>query len=402
MSGVARKPANRKVTIIGAGFSGLASAYYLVRAGFDVEIFEEQARVGGLISTRHTQHGLVESAANGFLNSTLVEDLFRDLRVPLVGASKEARKRYIYRDGRPRRWPLGFVGSLHMVWFGIRYLLFRASVAPQEGESVSAWGVRVLGREASQYLVDTALQGIYAGDTTRMSARLIFARLFRPRHKSRRPSIRGTVSAHEGMGQLIAALEKDLREKGVRIHLGTRGEIANGHPTIVATSATAAAAVVGDERAKLLTEVELRPVTTTTAFFSHTDEKSIGFGVLFPPVEKRKFLGVLKNTFVFPNRGRFSETWIRAGVSDPVEEIVNERELVFGLKERPVEAVVTKWAGAIPHYTFQLEKAIPALDRPVNNVFLMGNYLGDLGLARILERAARWPERLASEGRWNT
>lgn len=451
----------RKVTIIGAGFSGLASAYYLSRAGFDVEIFEKSARVGGLISTLRAQHGPVETAANGFLNSVLVEELFSSLNVPLQGTSRLARKRYIFRNGRARRWPLGFGATLRVIWFGLRFVLARSSVQPREGESIQVWGNRVFGTEACRYFLSTALQGIYAGDATRMSARLILGRLFdmravgarqdespsdsvadranrvasdvNPAAVRRKPHIRGTIAPLNGMGQLIAALEADLRARGVTIHLNATARPSFDHPTIVATSPSAAAEFVDEDRASLLRLVEMRPVATTTAFFEHTDEKSKGFGVLFPPGEA-KFLGVLKNNLIFKSRlfenrvNLFSETWIRGGVgantSDTsvaavadiaattaaradvaddsviLSELRDERRRVFGLDEKPLEAAVTKWPAAIPHYTLELERAIPTLDRAKDNVFLMGNYLGDLGLAKILERASRWPERLKLEATW--
>ncbi len=399
---------NRKVTIIGAGFSGLATAYYLVRAGFQIEIFEKSARTGGLISTLRTDHGPVETAANGFLNSVLVEDLFASLNVPMQGAGMTARKRFIFRKGRAMRWPLGFVSSLRVAWFVLRFALVRSAVAPRNGDSIETWGQRVLGREACKYLLNTGLQGIYAGEPSRMSAKLILGRFFEKRahasHGNQRKLIyHGTVAPYEGMGQLIQALESDLRAHGVLFHAREGIKQTSDHPMVIATPPAAAADFVDSERAQLLRQIEMRPVTTTTAFFESTDAKSKGFGVLFP-ADEAKFLGVLKNNFIFNNRGGpFSETWIRAGnVSEAQNEVdlVSERRRVFGLEEKPLESVVTNWPAAIPHYTLELERAIPILDQARDNVFLMGNYLGDLGLAKILERASRWPERLEREGKW--
>lgn len=37
----------KKVVIVGAGPGGLANAMLLAQAGFDVEVLEKQARVGG-------------------------------------------------------------------------------------------------------------------------------------------------------------------------------------------------------------------------------------------------------------------------------------------------------------------------------------------------------------------
>jgi monoamine oxidase len=40
-----------KVAVVGAGFAGLASAYWLARAGFEVRVFEARKRVGGRVHT---------------------------------------------------------------------------------------------------------------------------------------------------------------------------------------------------------------------------------------------------------------------------------------------------------------------------------------------------------------
>ncbi len=409
----------KRVTIVGAGFAGLASAFYLTRAGYAVEIFEAQDRPGGLISTFKTPQGLVETAANGFLNTHLVEDLFSTLGVPLIGTKRSARRRFIFRAGRGRRWPIGWGATLRVAWFFGSYVFSRRSLIPRAGESISTWGERALGSEASHYLVDAALQGIYAGDTSRMSAALILGRFFKRETKPKAPHIHGSVAPAEGMGQLIEALVTYLFSKGTVIHYGSRFDLtkrAANQPVIVATAPKDAAVIlqpVSALRANLLREVEMSPVVTTTAFFNQTDPATKGFGLLFAPIERRRALGVLKNNFIFENRAtsQFSETWIQGGAlankdvtsqSDEqvIDSIVSERLNVFHLSERPTAFVMTRWPEGIPHYTLELQKMIPELEKHEQNIFLMGNYLGDLGLAKILERASKLPERLAREGQW--
>lgn len=415
-----------KISIIGAGFSGLTAAFYLDRAGYQVEIFESSQRTGGLLRTLETPHGLVELAANGLLNSPLVEELFEALDLPLIGTETSARKRFIFRDGAFRRWPLGFLASLRTGWFFLRYLLARKSVAPRSDESVSSWSRRVFGQEAGDYLIEPALQGIYAGDVTRMSAKLIFARFFAGKRSTKNgrqlKGPRGSVSAPRGMGQLISALELYLRKRGVEFHLGHPALPLNAssrsNPFIIATNPSAAALLLVEaapELARLLKSVELSPVATTTAFFKSTDPRSKGFGVLFPRLSGRRMLGVLKNNFIFAGRASdlFSETWIMGGalkkneIADGLKNdeslvsvICEERSLVFGLSEKPASSYVTRWAEGIPHYTLELSQAIPLLDGVRGNILLHGNYLGDLGLAKILERSQRLPALIASEGHW--
>jgi len=40
-----------RVAVVGAGFAGLASAYFLARSGFEVRVFEARHRVGGRVHT---------------------------------------------------------------------------------------------------------------------------------------------------------------------------------------------------------------------------------------------------------------------------------------------------------------------------------------------------------------
>ena len=53
----------REVTVVGAGIAGMLGAYYLDRNGYRVTLIEQSERAGGLIRTRHTDHGIAESAA---------------------------------------------------------------------------------------------------------------------------------------------------------------------------------------------------------------------------------------------------------------------------------------------------------------------------------------------------
>ena len=67
----------KAVTVVGGGFSGLATAYYLSRAGIPVEIVEKTDRLGGLIATLQTPHGPVETAAIGLRKSARVDEIGR-------------------------------------------------------------------------------------------------------------------------------------------------------------------------------------------------------------------------------------------------------------------------------------------------------------------------------------
>src|ERR1700704_4581526 len=114
------------VKVIGAGFSGLVTAYYLVKAGFKVQVVEKSARVGGLIRTIQTPQGPVETAANGIRNSVRLEAMCADLGVPLQTTRREARARFIFR-GEPKRFPLSGPEVLKL---GFRFAASASSLRP--------------------------------------------------------------------------------------------------------------------------------------------------------------------------------------------------------------------------------------------------------------------------------
>lgn len=398
------------ICVVGAGFSGLTLAYYLEKAGIAVEVYEEKRQCGGLLHTHHHALGLVETAANGLLYSETLADLCRDLGVDLVFPQPSAKKRYIFWQGRPKRWPLGFFESVGFVFKLIRNLVFKnPKRAPRNGESVAAYIERVFSKKVLQSLVAPALQGIYAGDPARLSARLILGRFFGNevsdpfglRYPRGRRKKAGTVAPREGMGALVRALENHLASRGVKIHRGETVEDYREGVQVWATPAWQAAKLYPE-----LGEVESLGLVTVTLFYQNRPPLA-GFGCLFPRSEKVRSLGVLWNPCIFEGRSSVhSETWILGGASDPeildksdnevLRVIEEDRSRLFGLRESSLQSEITRWPKALPHYTLEWEKALETL-RPKKRIYLHGNYLGRIGLSQILERSKLLAEKIALE-----
>ena len=219
------------ITVVGDGFSGLTTAYFLTKQGFNVRIIEKSDRAGGLIHTIRTKHGLVETAANGLLSSARVEAMCADIGVPLVMTQREGRRRFIYR-GKPRQVPLT-IGD--MLTVSGRAAVNLGKFSPQPFESIGDWSRRVLGRGATDYLLVPALGGIYAGDPEQLSASLIFGKANLPDHlNTTRPvkgKLRGTVAPPEGMQQFIEGLVDYLQKNRVEFRFNER--LRQPHQTIV-------------------------------------------------------------------------------------------------------------------------------------------------------------------------
>ena len=388
----------RAVTVVGGGFSGLATAYYLSRAGIPVEIVEKTDRLGGLIATLQTPHGPVETAAIGMRNSARVDAVCRDLGLPMLCSAPSFSRARLHlppatqavaieprgvdsRSSRgSRRRPRGARGAL--------------------GRSrPSNNGVRVcMGPRATRWLLGPALQGIYAGDPACLSASLVFGARERPA----RPARKGVVAPARGMQQLIDALEWRLRTREVSIRLNTPARLDGSTPAVICTSARDAAECLRDvapAASQALSTIDMLPLVRITAFYPEEETHQRGRGILFPRGGDIRALGVLFNTNIFPHReGQYSESWIYGGAAD--RDVVHlseddlgaamdrDRQLLCGRRVPPAARLVHRWRAALPHYDLQLESVRACgFDLP-KGVFLVGNYVGGIGVPMLLEQAA--------------
>lgn len=392
------------VTVVGGGFSGLATAYYLSLAGIPVEIVEKTDRLGGLIATLQTPHGPVETAAVGMRNSARVDAVCRDLGIPMLFSARSFRRAgYIYR-GRPRRWPLSPRESISLV-ARFAAATARGARSPRPLETVEQWGARVLGSGATRWLAGPALQGRYAGDPAHLSASLLFGTPERPAQRARK----GVVAPVGGMQQLIDALERRLRTREVGIRLNTALILDGSTPAIICTSARAAAECLRDvapAASQALSTIDMLPLVRITAFYPEEASSRWGRGVLFPRGGGDiRALGVLHNTNIFPQRkGQYSESWIYGGAMD--RDVVDlfdddlgaamdrDRQVLCGRDVRPASRFVHRWRDALPYYDLQLESARARGFNLPKGVFLVGNYVAGIGLPMLLEQAAEVATRV--------
>ena len=386
----------RAVTVVGGGFSGLATAYYLSSAGIPVEIVEKTDRLGGLIATLQTPHGSVETAAIGMRHSARVDAMCRDLGLRMISSSRSfSRARYIYRQ-RPTRWPLRPGESLALL-ARFATATARGARSPRPLETVEQWGARVLGRRATRWLVGPTLQGMYAGDPAGLSASLVFGTGEQPTE----PVRKGAVAPACGMQQLIDALECRLRTREVTIRLNTGARLDGSTPAVICTAACDAAEILRDvapAASQALSTIDMLPLVRITAFYPDEESPS-GRGILFPRGGDIRALGVLFNTNIFPHRtGQYSESWIYGGAADravvhlPEEDLGavmdRDREVLCGRGVRPAARFIHRWREALPYYDLQLESVrARSFDLP-KSVFLAGNYVRGIGVSMLLEQAA--------------
>ncbi|MBX3034119.1 MAG: FAD-dependent oxidoreductase [Bdellovibrionaceae bacterium] len=394
----------KTITVIGGGFSGLTLARALLKEGAKVVLIEKENRCGGLIRTRRLASGLAESAASSISRTARVDRLLEELRLPTLVPDKASNRKLFY-VGRPRRWPLGVFETLHVVWKYVAGKVKRR-LPPLPGESVSAWGGRCLTKPATEKLLAAGLQGIYAGDIDRMSASLVLGPMFR-RDRDR---YLGLAGLQGGMGVLIEALKKDILARGGEIRESV--EISGDNlptPCALAVPAPEAARLLRAQApalAERISRIRYAPLVAANLFFEE-DNGQRAFGCLVPRGQGLRTLGVLFHRCIFPTQDRLScERWILGGATDPAaadlsaeglrELIRTERRRILGLDDQPVESEIAVWKQGLPHYDLTLEKILEDLPEP-EGIWLHGNWLGGIGLSRILERSENLAKKIVRE-----
>lgn len=379
----------KSVLVVGAGLSGLSAAWHLAKRGAAVHVVCAGAEPGGLIKTRRVREGLVETGANSLVMTERAREFCADIGVTLCEPLRESRRRYVYRDGRPRRFPLTVAEAIGGGASFVAAVISRSTKA-RSGESVAAWGHRVVGRAVTDRLLAPVLQGVYAAPADRLAAQAVFG--------SRRGRKGGIGAPATGMGELIERLADRLSEKGVRIEYGVKlDRVPASERVVICTAAPAAAGLLAShapELAAAVGRIDVGPALSVTAFFEPASTDLHGFGVLFPRGAGINALGVLFNDDIFPGRSTMrSETWIlgatpAAGGGDEsilTSCVLPDRQRLMAATARPIASYVTRWAQGIPVYDDAVLAAGELMRTLPPWLGLAGNYLGRIGVASLIE-----------------
>ena len=175
----------KPVAIIGAGITGLTTAFYLKRKGIPVTVYEASGRVGGVIQSIRKDGYLAEFGPNTILEtSQKIAQLVRDagLESRRFYSDPRAEARYVVRDKRPIAMPsaLGFF-TTKLFSAKAKFAVLREPFIParRDGkeESVAELVLRRLNQEFLDHAIDALVAGVYAGDPYKLSLPQAFPRL---------------------------------------------------------------------------------------------------------------------------------------------------------------------------------------------------------------------------------
>ncbi len=403
---------NKKIVVLGAGISGLATAFQLQQRGFEVTVLEKKSEPGGSMISEKTDGFLVEYGPNSGLETTpIIKQLVEavGLSDEMIYANEKGNKRYILRGGR--LFPLPMSGSqfLKTKLFSTKAKL-RLFAEPFIGksedgyyQSISDFVRRRLGQEFLDYAINPFVAGVYAGNPDKLSVKSAFPKLYRLEEvygglikgmiKGRKErKERGEDSKQDakmfsfknGMQSFPKALASKLNQvhyncdihkveksdAGYKITYAQNGEekyfvsdkILSTLPAYVTANVFKK---IDSELSNHLEKIYYPPVMALSLGFNKTDigQALDGFGYLIPEKEKKSYLGAIWSSVIFEDRaeddkaaftifvgGARSPELFEMTEDDLYKKVLTEFKETMKISAEPVFMKKKIWEKAIPQY----------------------------------------------------
>ena len=427
---------SKSIAILGAGVTGLTTAFRLVQRGHRVRLFEATGRVGGAVRTERTDGWLIEGGPNSVLTGEpALDQLITELGLAneRIDANAIAKNRYIVRGGQALAMPSsgGTFLRTPLFSFGAKVRLlteifFRARHRTDD-VSLEEFVRAHVGQELVDYGLNPFVGGVYAGDPKKLSARHSFPQLWEmeQKHGSLIRGAIGTAKARKARGEprggmisfrrglqtlpdaiaarlpagtltLNARLEALVPGQpwSLRWHDGATAHTESFDSIVAALPAPARAQLRfgpnGDRPLASLDAIDHPPVASL--FLGYRRDQVAhsldGFGVLAPEVEHRSVLGILFSSSLFSGRAptdHVALTVMAGGARQPeigrlppdqlLASVDRDLRELIGVSGAPVFQRHTFWPRAIPQYNLGYERhlaTLTACERDHPGLFLGG------------------------------
>ena len=219
----------KKAAIIGAGITGLSTAFFLLKKGYQVTVFEKEGAVGGLLSSFKVENAYLEKFYHHFfVQDSAAFELLKELGIKSKLYWKYPRMGF-YAEGRSypfttpfdllRFSPVSLPDRVRFGLFSLRAKKVREWL-PLEDMTAKEWIEKELGKDVYQKVWKPMLRGKFGSFADRVPASFAWSRL-----KARSLS-RGRLGTRErlaylkgGYKVLTDALAERVKKMGGKIRL---------------------------------------------------------------------------------------------------------------------------------------------------------------------------------------
>jgi protoporphyrinogen/coproporphyrinogen III oxidase len=450
----------KDIVIIGAGLTGLTLAFYLKKSGKDVLVIEKSSKTGGVIQTVKDGDYVYEKGPNtGVVGNPEVTELFEDLEglCTFEAADPRAKRRLIWKNGKWRALPSGFISAVTTPLFTIKDKFkvlgepFRKKGTNPE-ENLAELVKRRLGKSFLNYAIDPFISGIYAGDPKYLIPKYALPKLYaleqdygsfirgsmkKAKEKKNNPRLQKATkevfSAKGGLSNLIKAMTEKtgsdtflLNAKNTTIQPESEGfriqtEI-NGEQKIILAKKviTTVGAYELMNILPFLSEKEKQPfeelkyASVVQAIVGYRKWKGIdlnAFGGLVPTIENRNILGALFTSSFFsgraPKNGALISVFMGGTKRPDIFEMEDEdletlisrdlREMMGMPVFNPDLFEIYRYKYAIPQYGLSSGKrfeTITQIQQKYPGLILAGNIRDGIGMADRIKQARSIAEEL--------
>lgn len=404
---------NKKITILGAGISGLATAHWLEKEGFEVTILEQNDIPGGAMDTKFKDGFLIDFGPNSGLETTpKIKEIVTDVGLSdeMIYANEEGNIRYILKNNELIALPTTPVKFLKTKLFStsakIRLMKEPFVGKSEDGyyQSIAEFVERRLGKEFLDNAIDPFVSGVFAGDPKNLSVKSAFPKLYRleevygglikgmikgaKERKQRNEESKQSAkmfSFKNGMQSFPKAIANKMNgnifyncsilnivkeNSKINVEIDIKGK------TGIITSDVLLSTIPSYRLSKLidsldsnlskhLNEIYYPPVLVLYLGYEKEaiNRKLDGFGFLIPSKENKDFLGAIWSSTIFENRApkdKASFTLFIGGAREPnfsssdveerIKNVIREFQNIMGISSPPILKEKRFWPKAIPQY----------------------------------------------------
>ncbi len=435
------------IAVLGGGISGLSTAWYLKKKGFEVTLFEAQESTGGVIRSEPNQYSVFDFGPNTIRDKTgSVSEMIKDLGIEdkVLSISEASKTRFIVKNRELKKIkqnPISFLFSDVLSLKGKKELFsepIRKSLNSDADESIGSFLERRIGKEAVEYLADPFFSGIYAGDIYSLSKKKMIGKLadfeqeygsitkgFLKSRKGKSSFKPKVISFKKGVQQLTDKLTerlensilyeeiKSLQVQQRNFKVTTAKQDYNFDKVVSCLPAYVLKEVLKTDDQKLensLSEINYSPMLSTQLVFKKEDLNlpETGFGFLVPRKENIRLLGAIwkSNIFLDQTEDEYVHVNLMTGGSHDIKvidqdirniekEVIEEFSAIMNVKGG-AEMVISKlWKKAIPqfHAGFaSVEESMDRFQKENEGFYIGGNFRWGVSVSDCVDGAKNLSE----------